>query len=203
MLSVSVWNTKGGVGKSTLAIHLASALASVGQKVQLVDLDPQGGAMLWAAIARENEREPTFRVGTAPIEGYTCTIYDHPPGLPQRGTLPGAIVVVPTLLDKASFMPTLRGLQELDALGKPWLMVPNRVEVSSGSQSALLAARFPDAPYIRKRVALQRLYDAGCELYTDGTGIPLVNAAREDFDGVVAAVIAMAKAQALGRKPAA
>lgn len=56
---ISVENQKGGVGKTTIAIHIAQALAMSNFSVLLVDADPQGSARDWAA-AREDE--PAFSV---------------------------------------------------------------------------------------------------------------------------------------------
>ena len=56
---VSIQNQKGGVGKTTLAIHLSHALSMMPAKVLLVDADPQGSARDWAT-ARKNE--PPFTV---------------------------------------------------------------------------------------------------------------------------------------------
>lgn len=51
---ISLLNQKGGVGKTTLAVHLATALAHRGKRVLMVDADPQGSALDWAA-SREGE----------------------------------------------------------------------------------------------------------------------------------------------------
>lgn len=59
MKVISVLNQKGGVGKTTLSINLAAALKAADHSVLLVDADPQGSSMDWAAA---REAEPLFSV---------------------------------------------------------------------------------------------------------------------------------------------
>ena len=47
MKSIAVFNNKGGVGKTTLTYHLGCALAELGHKTLLVDLDPQSNLTLF------------------------------------------------------------------------------------------------------------------------------------------------------------
>ena len=81
---LAVANQKGGVGKTTTAINLGTALAAIGEDVLIVDLDPQGNASTGLGIDRRSRRYSTYDVLIGEAALRDAIVHDRGAALASR-----------------------------------------------------------------------------------------------------------------------
>lgn len=119
MKIISVWNEKGGVGKSTLAFNLAGAASAKGLKVLLIDEDnpqhsclelAQDGNAGFEVVATEPNVKPNVD-----FDGVDLLIFDMSPGV---DVLPRGNIVIPYQPNRLAFKATEKHFSRLEQIGK-------------------------------------------------------------------------------------
>jgi len=95
MIRIAIANQKGGVGKTTTAINMATALASSGWRVLLIDLDPQGNASTGLGLSQGDRINSSYDLLVSDTRLTECVYETRVPGLdivPATVDLSGAEV---------------------------------------------------------------------------------------------------------------
>lgn len=138
---ISILNLKGGVGKTTSAIGLATAASRAGKKVKVFDTDPQSSASLWAMVASENDDSLPFPVESANIatvrmaaknfkgHGDRWIFIDCPPNgnVADEAMKAADMVVIPTTPSPADVAKTFETAETVSGRGIFYAILLNRV----------------------------------------------------------------------------
>lgn len=103
---IALLNQKGGVGKTTLAVHIADAIVRTGKSVLLVDADPQGSALDWSENRPENPSFPVIGLPKSNLhkelpafaKNYDVVLIDGPPRvneIARAAIMASDIVLIP------------------------------------------------------------------------------------------------------------
>ncbi len=177
MHTLGIVKRKGGVGATTLAVHLAVASERRGAAACIVDLDPQRSATVWAD-ARQQLTPPVAGVDVGQLgavleaareDGVALAILDSPPALDRvtasiaRAADLLVIPVQPSALDIAATAPAVELAR---AVGVPAVLVlsrcPSRSRDVEDARAALAAYALPIYPgVITDRTAFRRSIAAG------------------------------------------
>jgi chromosome partitioning protein len=195
-MRIAVVNLKGGVAKTTTAVHLAVGLASRGRTL-LVDSDPQGSAYSWSIAVEDAWPMTTVALPSSDIHkrlvdqarGYDHVVIDTPPGnspIARSAVLAADLTLIPippATMDLNRLVPTLELLAEVENLHSPdvrILLTKTRSRTKS-RESARASLTGLDLPILTAEIPLREAYSL-----VFGEIVPT---AGPDYDAVLAELL--------------
>jgi chromosome partitioning protein len=153
---LAITNQKGGVGKTTTSVNLAACLATLGQRVLLIDLDPQGNATTGCGIFKKEALPSVYQIllGAATLEQATIKTEFGFDVIPANRELAGAEV---ELIDVGQRERRLK--EALDGLAYDFVLIDCPPALNLLTVNALAAAQAVMIPMQCEYYALEGLTD--------------------------------------------
>ena len=211
---ITVFNQKGGCGKTTIAMSLAGAIGLRGYSALVVDMDPQGTASRWASAAPEELPFPASVMSLAPMEGkmhrelrnhvdkYDVIFIDCPPAMssaaPTSAMLVSDLTLIPVVPSPADIWAAESAKKLADAAkaNNDTLVarvVANMVQRSTSIAKELmeLLAEDQEFPLLKASLGSRAAFREAQILGSTVHRVPRATAAIEEVEAMVDEVLAI------------
>ena len=222
---ITVFNQKGGCGKTTLTMHLAGTMGLRGYTTLVVDMDPQGTASRWASAAAEGQDFPASVISLAPMEGkmhrevrnqiekYDAIFIDCPPAMnsaaPTSAMLISDLALIPVVPSPGDIWAAegAKRLAEGAQVNNESLItrvVPNMVQKSTSLARVLLEVLDEDQnfPVLKSSLGSRAAFRECQIMGTTVHQVPRASAAVDEVEAMtdeVLALLALAPRNMVGR----
>jgi chromosome partitioning protein len=213
---ITVFNQKGGCGKTTITMNLAGALVQRGYATLVVDMDPQGTANRWASAAPDERPFPASVMSLAPMEGkmhrevknhvetHDVILIDCPPAMssaaPTSAMLVSDLALIPVIPSPADIWAAeaAKTLAEAAQVINPNIrirIVANMVQKSTSLARDLMEMLEEDKefPLLKTSFALRAAFREAQILGSTVHLVPRAKAAIDEVEAMTNEVLALLK----------
>ncbi len=156
---IAIANRKGGVGKTTTAVNVATAMAATGKKVLLLDLDPQGNASTSMGVDKRGRMASSYDVLTGQKSLAEAVVWTEVPNfsiVPSSQDLAGAEI---ELINTPNREKVLKNSIAKEAINYDYVLIDCPPSLSLVTVNALVAANAVIVPLQCEFLALEGISD--------------------------------------------